>query len=121
MSSAAMAARAPRHSGLQLQVLALFRSALRVAAQMSKGAEPHHGSSASAAAKAYVRAEFREKAARVDRLDFQRIEWLLRQGRKRVDTASMPGVSGFNTVPRGSRGPGDGAGAGAARHAAERR
>jgi len=80
-----MAAPARAHSGIQLSVLALFRDALRAARRLPPPA--------AAAAGAYVRAEFRAGATRVDRLDFQRVEHLIRAARKKVD--SLKGADSF--------------------------
>ncbi len=76
------------HSGIQRQVLALYREGLRAARQMP--------AASAAPAAAFIRAEFREKAASVDRLDFQRVEHLLRAARKKLD--SLKGSDGFRAV-----------------------
>ncbi len=67
-----------RHSGVQKQVLNLYREALRRGAAFR---EPSR-----AAALAFIRAEFRVGCRSVDRLDFQRIEHLLRAGKKKLDS-----------------------------------
>lgn len=79
------------HSGIQKSVLSLYREALRVARRMTPAP-------AAAAARAYVAGEFRAGAARVDRMDFQRIEHLLRAARKKIDSLGGADVSGFRTV-----------------------
>jgi hypothetical protein len=79
------------HSGIQKQVLSLFREALRCATKMPD-------KSASLTATTYIRNEFRDKAANVDRLDFQRVEHLLRAARKKIDSLSGKYVSGFQTT-----------------------
>ena len=66
---------------------------MRTCASSKKGAPP-----ARAAATAFVRAEFRRDAAAVDRLDFQRVEHLLRAARKKIDSLGGADVSGFRTV-----------------------
>jgi hypothetical protein len=101
----------PRHSGLQRQALALYREALRAARARPLAPGPR------AALVGYAAAEFRRLAARVDRLDFQRIEHLLRHGRKKIDalTSAEGGVSGFG-VAGGGGGGGDGGGALLPRH-----
>ncbi|KAE9182895.1 hypothetical protein PF004_g24110 [Phytophthora fragariae] len=58
------------HSGLQLQVLALYKKALQAAAR--KDSDTLH----------YVRERFRENAASVDRKDFVVIEYMLRKGER---------------------------------------
>lgn len=77
-------------SGLQKQVLSLYRKALRVA--ISKGPEYRDQNVA------FVRAKFREGANSVDRKDFRTIEFMLRQGEKKLKTYSKPGVSKVATV-----------------------
>jgi succinate dehydrogenase assembly factor 1 len=81
-------ARPPRLSGLQKQVLALYRSALRAAAPRGD------------AATQYVRAAFREQAAAVDKLDVQRIEFHIRQTQKRLD-AMASGALSFSVMSAG--------------------
>ena len=77
------------HSGIQKQVLALYREGLRAARLLP--------ATSSGPAAAFIRAEFREKAASVDRMDFQRIEHLLRSARKKLDALRGKDVSGFST------------------------
>lgn len=63
---------------------------------------------------------FRTNAARVPKSDFDRIEYLLRQGKKQLKVATMPGVTAFNfELPRdtvataaGGVGGGNGRGSG---------
>ena len=104
----AMSSNSSRHSGLQRQVLALYRSALREASRkdligatrgglqpLGQGgafldllaAEPE-GSTTS-----YARAEFRRRAASVSRSDFRTIEHMIRAGEKQLKILMMPGVS----------------------------
>ena len=54
---------------------------------------------------AHARSEFRREAADVARRDFRKIEYLIRKGKKHVKLLDMPGVqSTFSTVGgRGSR------------------
>ena len=66
-----------RLSGVQRQVLSLYRDALRRGAALPAPSR--------AAALDFIRAEFRAGLA-VDRLDFQRIEHLLRAGKKKLDS-----------------------------------
>jgi succinate dehydrogenase assembly factor 1 len=91
------APRVPRLSGLQKQVLALYRSLLRTARTL-----PVDGPSRESLVGHIVR-EFRAKARSVDKLDFQRIEFLLRQAKKQAGhlSASANGVSGFATSASG--------------------
>jgi len=75
------------HSGIQRQVLSLYRDALRAARRLPPAA--------AASAVAFTRAEFRMGAAAVDRLDFQRVEHLLRAARKKIDVLAR--ADGFRT------------------------
>jgi len=75
-------------SGVQRQALSLYRAALR---SLSK--RPSREERASLGE--YARAEF-EKHRRLKRSDTLRIEFLLRQGRKKLD--SIAGGSGFSLV-----------------------
>ncbi|KAA0147557.1 hypothetical protein FNF27_02403 [Cafeteria roenbergensis] len=83
-----------RLSGLQRDVLALYRECLRAAR-----AKP--SADARQAGHEYVRAKFREHAS-IRRADFMRIEFLIRQGRKQLDMFGRPDVDGFavSTVRR---------------------
>ena len=78
---------AHRHSGIQRQVLSLYRESLQAARRIPNPA-------GAAAAAAFARAEFRRGASTVDRMDFQRVEHLLRAARKQLDTFSR--ASGFS-------------------------
>lgn len=80
-----------RHSGIQKQVLSLYRESLRAAARLPSP-------SGAAAAAAFARAEFRRGATTVDRMDFQRVEHMLRAARKQLDTFSR--ASNFTLVIR---------------------
>ena len=79
------------HSGIQKQVLSLYREALRSALRLAD-------TSASTSARDFIRREFRDKAYSVDRLDFQRVEHLLRAARKKIDVMSGAQVSGFGVT-----------------------
>ena len=72
---------ARRRSGLQGDVLQLYRGILRAAAKKD------------AATLLFAKERFRESAAAVKRSEFKRIEFLLRQGHKRLKLLSMPGVT----------------------------
>jgi hypothetical protein len=78
------------HSGIQKQVISLYRESLRAARRIPTP-------SGAAAAAAFARAEFRRGAASVDRMDFQRVEHLLRSARKQIDTFSR--ASNFTLLP----------------------
>ncbi|KAJ7280482.1 hypothetical protein O6H91_19G038400 [Diphasiastrum complanatum] len=66
-----------RLSGLQRQVLSLYRSLLRAARLKSPEARVN--------IEAIVSSEFRKQASSVDKKDFVRIEHLLRKGTKQLE------------------------------------
>jgi len=81
-----------RLSGMQKQVLSLYRSLLRAA--RSKPDESRRD------IELFVGAEFR-KHAKIDRKEFQSVEFLLRRGHKQLEMLKSPGVSGFSfMVPK---------------------
>lgn len=88
---------APRLSGLQKQVLSLYRECLRTARRLP--IDP----AGKGSAVCYIVSEFRHKAGTVDKLDFQRIEHLLRQGKKRITSLASAegGVTSFGTSDGG--------------------
>lgn len=87
-----------RLSGLQKSVLSLYRSCLRHTRALAAPAR--------LAAVRYLRVEFRERAA-LDRLDYQRIEFLVRQGGKRLNGATTTNVSSFEYDPGAPPTPSD--------------
>ncbi|XP_024372981.1 succinate dehydrogenase assembly factor 1, mitochondrial isoform X2 [Physcomitrium patens] len=78
-----------RLSGMQKQVLSLYRSFLRAA--RIKPPESRKD------IESFVGAEFR-KYAQMDKKEFQSIEFLLRRGNKQLEMLKSPGVSGFSYV-----------------------
>nr|CCA23842.1 conserved hypothetical protein [Albugo laibachii Nc14] len=84
-------------SGLQKQVLKLYKSLLSAAKQKDQGGEDRRGSTYS-----YVRERFRENAESVDRSDFAKIEYLLRKGERdlkmvdRIKSANITSVQHSN-------------------------
>jgi succinate dehydrogenase assembly factor 1 len=92
-----MAVGAARHSGLQLQVLTLYRSCLRIVRSLPPAAR--------SPAALYAREEFRRFAS-VDRFDHQRVEHLLRAGKKKLSLVTDVGVTGF-ALTGGARGGAD--------------
>lgn len=91
-----------RHSGLQRDVLALYRKILRVAAEKDRSAL---GAASNAdknffvtarcdenSSTAYACREFRRQATQVKRNDFKRIEYMIRKGEKHLKLLNMPGV-----------------------------
>ena len=87
-----------RLSGLQKSVLSLYRNCLRHTRALTAPAR--------LAAVRYLRVEFRERAA-LDRLDYQRIEFLVRQGGKRLSNAATSNVSSFEYNPDAPPTPSD--------------
>ena len=96
-------------SGLQKDVLALYRSILREAIRkdnkilpsaprvVSSGtAESHHipvsQLLSSPSSTAYARNQFRKEASLVRRSDFKTIEYKIRKGKKQLQLLKMPGV-----------------------------
>ncbi|CAK9074716.1 Succinate dehydrogenase assembly factor 1A, partial [Durusdinium trenchii] len=75
-----------RHSGLQKEVISLYRRALRVALEKDGGKSRINYDA--------VRKEFREDASSVKRSDFRTIEFMLRQGSRKVDVCAEKDVSG---------------------------
>ena len=105
-------ATARKLSGLQKDVLSLYRSLLRVAAQKDR-AEGQHipittlftsiGGAGETTTTSHARAEFRRQCAEVKRSDFRTIEYLIRKGRKHVKLLQMPGVKGTSSFGGGGR------------------
>ena len=105
-------ATARKLSGLQKDVLSLYRSLLRVAAQKDR-AEGQHipittlftsiGGAGETTTTSHARAEFRQQCAEVKRSDFRTIEYLIRKGRKHVKLLQMPGVKGTSSFGGGDR------------------
>jgi succinate dehydrogenase assembly factor 1 len=94
-----------RKSGLQRQVLSLYADCLRSARQLPSASQ--------VPAVLFVRGEFRKAASTVDKLDIQRIEFLLRQGKKKSKSYTMAGVTAFDFTQLGT-GPTDDGGASSA-------
>ena len=93
-----------RISGLQRDVLALYRSVLRKAHQKdistsstSTNNPSFHPSFTSSlhdprSTTHYAKEEFRRRAATVKKSDFRTIEYMVRRGKKDVKLLQMPGV-----------------------------
>ena len=79
-----------RLSGIQKQVLSLYRSFWRVA--RSKTPDTRLG------IERYVGAQFRRDAHAVDKKDFQRIEYLIRRGSKQLELLKANQITGFNIL-----------------------
>ncbi|KAL8482384.1 hypothetical protein ACS0TY_028525 [Phlomoides rotata] len=80
----------PRLSGMQKQVLALYRGFLRAARTKT----PHERSRI----EAIVSEEFRRNSSQVDRKNFLYIEYLLRRGKKQLDQLKSPDTVGLSTL-----------------------
>ena len=108
-------------SGLQKDVLSLYRSLLRVAVQKDRGSSVTASSSPdqhilpvttllagettanNGTTTSHARAEFRRQCSEVKRSDFRTIEYLIRKGRKHVKLLQMPGVKGTSSFGGGAR------------------
>ncbi|KAL7431147.1 hypothetical protein ACHAXH_002562 [Discostella pseudostelligera] len=90
-----------RLSGLQKDVLALYRSILResirkdrkVASSLLSSSSTSSSSSTNTTTLDYARKKFRQEAAQVPRSDFKTIEYKIRKGRKQLELLKMPGVN----------------------------
>ncbi|PMD19789.1 hypothetical protein NA56DRAFT_574994 [Hyaloscypha hepaticicola] len=72
-----------KYSGLQREVLSLYRKCLRGCRTKDATARPHFES--------FTRTEF-EKGIGLDKKDFAAIEYLLRKGQRQLDMYSSPGI-----------------------------
>lgn len=88
-----------KHSGLQKEVFALYRTILREAlkkdAAISSTAATTHLMDCwkdPRTSVSYARQEFRKQASLVKRTDFRSIEHKIRHGNKQVKLLRMPGV-----------------------------
>ncbi|KAE8549791.1 hypothetical protein TMatcc_000829 [Talaromyces marneffei ATCC 18224] len=76
-----------RLSGLQREVLSLYRKCLREARKKPEDTRDHF--------RAFAQSEFR-KQLDVNKKDFSTIEHLLRKGHKQLETYSSPGIRNIN-------------------------
>ncbi|KAG5922240.1 hypothetical protein E4U42_005532 [Claviceps africana] len=72
-----------RHSGLQKEVLNLYRHCLRESRKKPASTRAHF--------EQFARTEFSRNLS-LDKRDFTAIEFLLRKGRRQLDTYSSPGI-----------------------------
>ncbi|CAL9019799.1 unnamed protein product, partial [Prunus brigantina] len=84
------ASRGPRLSGMQKQVLSLYRGFLRAA--RAKSAEDRQQ------IESLVSSEFRRNAKEVDRKNFLYIEYLLRRAKKQLDQLRSPDIVGLSAL-----------------------
>lgn len=80
----------PKLSGMQKQVLGLYRGFLRAA--RSKSMEERRQ------IESIVSSEFRRNSKQIDRKNFQYIEYLLRLGKKQLDQLKNPDTIGMSTL-----------------------
>ncbi|KAF2456716.1 complex 1 protein-domain-containing protein [Lineolata rhizophorae] len=79
----------PRLSGLQRDVLSLYRACLRAARKKPADTRANFIE--------FARREFRANAS-IDRKNFAAIEFMLRKGQRQLEICSSPGIR--NIVPR---------------------
>ncbi|KAL2200054.1 complex 1 protein-domain-containing protein [Corynascus similis CBS 632.67] len=72
-----------RLSGLQKEVLALYRQCIRECRKKPEASRKHF--------QVFARNEF-DKNIKIDKRDFAAVEFLLRKGRRQLDMYSSPGV-----------------------------
>lgn len=89
-------------SGLQKEVLALYRTLLREASKKDRTAASVGATFSSllvgpSSSTAHVRDEFRKQASKVSRKDFRTIEHKIRHGYKQIKLIQMPGVKTFQS------------------------
>ncbi|KAL3417840.1 hypothetical protein PVAG01_10850 [Phlyctema vagabunda] len=72
-----------RLSGLQKEVLALYRQCLRASRKKPAEVRMHF--------EAFARSEF-DKSIQLDKKDFSAIEYLLRKGQRQLNIYSAPGI-----------------------------
>lgn len=84
-----MAARIKPHSGLQKQVLGLYRSFLRAVATKPVDQRPN--------LYAHIRKQF-DKDKTLRRMQINKIEHLIRQGEKKLRMIKEPGFNGVATI-----------------------
>ncbi|KAK5987575.1 Succinate dehydrogenase assembly factor 1 [Cladobotryum mycophilum] len=72
-----------RLSGLQKEVLALYRQCLRESRKKPQSTRPHF--------EKFARSEF-VKHISIDKRDFAAVEFLLRKGRRQLEVYSSPGI-----------------------------
>ncbi|GMH14066.1 hypothetical protein Nepgr_015907 [Nepenthes gracilis] len=80
----------PRLSGMQKQVLSLYRGFLRAA--RSKNPDDRHK------IESVVSAEFRLNSKQIDRKNFVYIEYLLRLGKKQLDQLKSPDTVSLSSL-----------------------
>ena len=84
-------------SGLQKEVLSLYRTILREAAKKDSSSQHQTKNLAMlwkdpSSSSAYARSEFRKQTQTVKKNDFRTIEFKIRHGYKQIKLLQMPGV-----------------------------
>ncbi len=83
-------------SGLQREVLSLYRALLRLT-------RPSAGTAFPTPLRLHVQQQFRESQHEVARSDVERIEYLVKKGRRQLETLRMSGVKGVSFTQIGDR------------------
>ncbi|EGC29256.1 hypothetical protein DICPUDRAFT_13673, partial [Dictyostelium purpureum] len=85
---------AARYSGLQKEVLSLYRKFIRASQNKDKinNVSPNNSSQSITN---YIRNQFRLKAGQVSRREINKIELLLLKGRRQLEQVQDPHYSGF--------------------------
>lgn len=90
-------------SGIQKEVLSLYRRVLREAIKKDRGETEDAGANetdflslldrrSGSTTTSYASSEFRRQAAATQRSDFKKIEYMIRKGDKQIKLLRMPGV-----------------------------
>ncbi|KAK6510997.1 hypothetical protein TWF506_010083 [Arthrobotrys conoides] len=79
-----------RHTGLQREVLSLYRSCLRAVYHKPIDSRTHF--------KSFVTQEFRKYATEVERKDFDTVEFLLRKGKRQLEVYGDPNIKRMTTA-----------------------
>ena len=89
-----------RLSGMQKEVLALYRTIMREAFKKDELVESSFIEllTTEGTTTHYARQEFRKQAYQVKRTDFKLIEYKMRKGQKQVKLLKMPGVKVVNAT-----------------------
>lgn len=91
-------------SGLQKEVVSLYRRFLRIAAEKDapRGASLSHLLRQADTSTLFVRQEFRRQVQSVKRSNFKAIEYMIRKGEKQLKVLHMPGAGVVHGASRGS-------------------
>jgi hypothetical protein len=101
-----------RLSGVQKEVLALYRAVLRQALRKDRDSLNNGGSNSfldllsnkytldehAFTTTSYASQEFRKQASSVKRSEFKRIEYMIRKGQKQIKLMQMPGVHSIHGI-----------------------